>query len=153
MLSHTSYLILSQRPCSQSWQIRCNHSWHRPPCSHSLKYISCQCSRSHCSISDHIKLLSVICTVQIIFFSIFEPSDTSVQHSPHILPRALHSLSLVAIFTMPTQPWLASVVRIWNASSASKTHCLEWLLASADASASLRHWKSFTGRRSSVDRI
>ena len=82
------------------------------------------------------------------FLSIFELSDISIQHTPQILLRALHALSLVAVLTMPIQPWSASVVRLWNAFGASKTQWLEWLLASAVASAYPRHWKNFAGCRS-----
>ena len=61
------------------------------------------------------------------FFSIFGPSVTSVEYLPQILPRTLHVLSLAALSPTPMKPWLASLVRIRNASSVSRTRWLERL--------------------------
>ena len=106
---------------------------------HSLPHISTvTVADAIVPISDHVKLLGVTldnrlsfdthisAMSKLCFFSIFEFFITSVQDSPQMLPRALHALSLIAVLTIPMQPWSASGVRISNASCASKTHWLEW---------------------------
>ena len=91
---------------------------------------------------------SCIRITRFIFDHPYSRFKTHLSSTHHRFCQEHCMLTLVAVLTMPKQPWSASVITIWYASCTSKTHWLEWLRAYAAASASLRHWKSFTGCQS-----